>query len=498
VSPTFRSLAHRDYRRYATGGLVSNVGTWMQRVAQDWLVLVVTGGSASALGITTGLQFLPILLFSAYAGALADRLPKRTMLMITQASMAVPAAALGVLAVTGHVQTWHVYVLAFAFGTATAFDAPVRQSFVSEMVGPDDLANAVSLNSVSFNAGRIIGPAIAGLMIAALGSGQRGTGVVILINAVSYLAVLFALRGIRSGRRDPSRDRSLPRGRIRDGVAYLRTRPDLLLVIGVMGFTGTFGLNFQMTSALMATQVFGKGAGEYGILGTTMAVGSIAGSLLAARRERPTVRLVVVAALVFGTLEIIIGLMPTYGTFMLMTPVIGICAMTTITSANAVTQLTAPAHLRGRVMAIYLMVFMGGTPLGSPLIGWLAEVFGARWSLIGGGIGTIVGSLAVLGLLVARHGKDALYNPDGEPPLPTPGDPGRPGPADRDRPGQLADSWVSPADPVDSGLEWDPTVSPTPSSRPSSTPRDCTAPSRRGGSGGTSHAGAASSSATST
>ena len=298
---------------------------------------------------------------------------------------------------------------------------------------------------MSFNAGRIIGPAVAGLTIAALGSGERATGVVILVNAASYLAVLVALAGVRVGRRDPSRDPDLPKGRIRDAVAYLRTRPDLMLVIAVMGFTGTFGLNFQMTSALMAPQVFGKGAGEYGILGTTMALGSISGSLLAARRERPTVRLVVVAALVFGTLEIVIGLMPTYTSFMLMTPVIGICAMTTITSANAVTQLTAPAHLRGRIMAIYLMVFMGGTPLGSPLIGWLAEALGARWSLIGGGIGTLAGTLGVLALLAARHGRDALYNPVGEPPLPTPGDPGRPGPADRDRPGQLVDPWVSPA-----------------------------------------------------
>jgi len=252
------------------------------------------------------------------------------------------------------------------------------------------------------------------------------------------------VHGVRSGRRDPAGLRDRPKGRIRDAVAYLRTRPDLLLVIAVMGFTGTFGLNFQMTSALMATQVFDKGAGEYGLLGTTMALGSIAGSLLAARRERPTVRLVVVAAVVFGTVEVVFGLMPTYTTFMLMTPVIGICAMTTITAANAVTQLTAPAHLRGRIMAIYLMVFMGGTPLGAPLIGWLAELFGARWALIGGGLGTLAGTLGVLAVLAARHGKEALYNPEGEPPLPTPGDPGRPGPADRDRAGQRVDPWLTP------------------------------------------------------
>jgi MFS family permease len=239
---------------------------------------------------------------------------------------------------------------------------------------------------------------------------------------------------------------------IRDGLRYVRGRPDVMLVLAVVFFAGTFGMNFQMTSALMATQVFHKGAGEYGLLGTTMAFGSIAGSLLAARRERPTVRLVVVAAMVFGTVEVVFGLMPSYTTFALMTPLIGITAMTTITSANAVTQLTAPAHLRGRVMAIYLMVFMGGTPLGAPVIGWLADLFGARWSLIGGGLGTLGGTLAVMALLAARYGKDALYNPGSEPPLPSPGHPGRPGPADRDRAGQRPDPWVRVArgsDPLD-------------------------------------------------
>lgn len=489
MSPTFRSLSHRDYRLYASGGLVSNVGTWMQRVAQDWLVLLVSGGSASALGITTGLQFLPFLLFSAYAGTLADRLPKRVMLMVTQAGMAVPSAVLGVLAVTGVAQEWHVYVLAFLFGTATAFDAPVRQSFVSDLVGPDDLSNAVALNSVSFNAARIVGPAVAGLTIALLGSGMQATGVVILANAASYLAVLAVLTRVQPGRRE-RRDPDQPRGRVRDAVAYLRTRPDLMLVMGVMGFTGTFGLNFQMTSALMATQVFDKGAGEYGLLGTTMAVGSITGSLLAARRGRPTVRLVVVAACVFGVVEIVFGLMPTYLLFMLLTPLIGITAMTTITSANAVTQLGAPAELRGRIMAIYLMIFMGGTPLGAPVIGWLAEVLGPRWALIGGGLGTLLGTLLCLGLLAARYGTAALYNPGGEPPLPTPGDPGRTGPADRDRRGQRPDPWVSTPTPVPSCA--------APSSTPSSTPTRCTAPSRPGGSGAASPAGVASSCATST
>jgi MFS family permease len=441
VSPTFRSLAHRDYRLYAIGAFVSNIGTWMQRVAQDWLVLQVTGGSAVALGVTTGLQFLPILLFAAYAGAIADRVPKRTLLMCTQVGLAVPAALLGLLAVTGTVEAWHVYVLAFVFGSAWAIEAPGRQAIVSELVTADDVPNAVGLNSASFNAGRIIGPAVAGLTIAAFGSGVEGTGVVILLNAASYLAVLVALH--RIGRVPvPDRLGAAP-GTVRDGIAYVRSRPDLLLVLGVMFFTGTFGLNFQMTSALMATQVFDRGAAEYGVLGTTMALGSITGALISARRGTSSVRLVVVGALVFGAVEIVFGLMPSYLTFALMTPLIGITALLTITAANTYVQLTVPDRLRGRVMALYLMVFMGGTPVGAPAIGWLADVLGARWSLIGGGLGTIAGVLLCMGVLTARWGTKALYNPGGEPPLPSPADPGRPAPADRHRGRQQGRPWVA-------------------------------------------------------
>ena len=479
MSPTFRSLVHRDYRLYAAGAFVSNIGTWMQRVAQDWLVLEVTGGSAAALGITTGLQFLPILLFSAYAGAIADRVPKRTLLMCTQIGLAVPATVLGVLAVTGAVEAWHVYVLAFLFGTAWAVEAPGRQAIVSELVTLEDVPNAVGLNSASFNAGRIIGPAVAGLTIAALGSGVFGTGVVILANAASYFAVLAALA--RIGRRPlPDDHLTRPRGTVRHAVTYLRSRPDLLLVLGVMAFTGTFGLNFQMTSALMATEVFGKGATEYGLLGTTMALGSICGALISARRGTSTVRLVVAAALVFGAIEIVFGLMPSYLTFALMTPLIGITALTTITAANTYVQLTVPDRLRGRVMALYLTVFMGGTPLGAPVIGWLAEVLGARWSLIGGGLGTIAGVALCVTVLTARWGKDALYNPGSEPPLPSPGDPGRPAPADPHRGAQPAGPWVAaPSSPPSGQLS-------------STTPRS-SAPSRRADVAEQSRAGAGSS-----
>lgn len=393
MSPTFRALSNRNYRLYAAGGVVSNTGTWMQRVAQDWLVLQLTGYSGTALGITTGLQFLPMLLLSPYAGLVADRFPKRRLLQVTQLMMAGPALLLGLLAVTGVAEAWHVYVLAFVFGVGTAFDAPARQSFVGEMVDADDLTNAVGLNSASFNAARIVGPALAGFMIAALGSGAAATGWVILLNALSYGAVVWSLQRMRTADLHPTERAARGPGMIRDGMRYVRSRPDLMLVLAIVFFAGTFGLNFQMTSALMATDVYGKGASEYGLLGTTMAVGSLTGALLAARRGRPRYRLVVVAALVFGLLEMLAGLMPSYLTFVLMTPLLGLSALTMITAANATVQLGSAPVMRGRVMALYMMIFMGGTPVGAPLVGWVGEELGARWTLIGGGGMTVLGVL---------------------------------------------------------------------------------------------------------
>jgi MFS family permease len=385
LSPTFRSLANANYRRYAAGGIVSNVGTWMQRVAQDWLVLQLTGNSGTAIGITTGLQFLPFLVLSPFAGVIADRISKRRLLQMTNVGMAVPAIVLGALAVTGTVQIWHVYVLALVLGTASAFDAPARQSFVSEIVDADDLTNAVGLNSASFNAARIVGPALAGLLIAALGGGVVATG-------LSYAAPILTLRSLDVGRLvSPDLIKRQP-GQILAGVAYVRGRPDLLLILGIVFFTGTFGLNFQMTSALMATQVFHKGPTEYGLLGTFMAVGSLAGSLVAARREHVRHRLVVGAAVAFGAIEMVAGLMPSYLFFALLCPLLGVTALTMITSANAFMQLHTDPGMRGRVMALYMMIFIGGTPLGAPLVGWVGEAYGARWTLLVGGALTILGT----------------------------------------------------------------------------------------------------------
>jgi len=260
LSPTFRALHNHNYRLYATGGVVSNTGTWMQRVAQDWLVVLLATNDGTALGITTGLQFLPALLLSPYAGLIADRFPKQRLLQVTQSVMAVTALLLGVLAITGTVEVWHVYVLAFVFGVGSAFDAPARQSFVSEMVGPDDLSNAVGLNSASFNAARVAGPALAGLLIGAFGGGVSATGWVIVLNGFSYIAVLLALRAMVVAELHVTPRVARHKGMIREGIRYLRGRPDLMMILSVVFFAGTFGLNFQMTSALMATHVFHKGA----------------------------------------------------------------------------------------------------------------------------------------------------------------------------------------------------------------------------------------------
>ena len=383
----------------------------MQRVAQDWLVLQLTDRSGVALGVTTGLQFLPALVCSPWAGVVADRFPKRRVLSFTQIGMAVPSAVLGLLALTGAAQTWMVFILAFCFGVGTAFDAPARQSFVVEMVGQDDLANAVGLNSASFNAARLIGPSVAGLMIAALGGGVSATGWTIMLNAASYLAVFVSLQLLNPGRLTPAVVGRRGKGSVREGVSYARSRPDLIIILGTVFFIGTFGMNFQMTSALMATEVFHKGAGEYGVLGSVMAMGSLAGALLAAQRKRPRVRLVVGAALLFSLVEVTAGVMPTYLTYAIVLPLLGFSALTIITSANATMQLTVAPQMRGRMAALYLMIFMGGTPLGAPFIGWIGSTLGARWTLIGGGLLSLVGTLACVAWFVRRQGLTWLPTP---------------------------------------------------------------------------------------
>jgi len=404
VSPTFSALAIRNYRLYLTGALISNTGTWMQRVAQDWLVLQLTHGSAAALGITTGLQFLPVLLVTPVAGVIVDRANKRRMLIATQVFLGLTALALGLLDITGVVTVEAVYVIALLLGVGAAFDTPTRQAFVGEMVGRDELANAVGLNSASFNAARIIGPGLAGLLIVWV-----GTGPVFLVNAASFVAVVIAQLLMDTSALHPSPPADRAPGQLREGLRYIRRRRDLVLILVVVGTVGTFGFNFQMTTALMATQVFHKGAGEYGLLGSIMAVGSLTGALIAARRQRPTLRLVAAGAAAFGAITVVSGLMPSYLAFAVTLVPVGLSALTVMTAANATMQLSVAPHFRGRVMAWYMAIFMGGTPVGAPFIGWIGEVFGARWTLIVGGavsglVGLVVLVLAgALSTSPARH-----------------------------------------------------------------------------------------------
>ena len=403
MSPTFRSLHVRNYRIFAAGAIVSNTGTWMQRVAQDWLVLQLTG-SATAIGISTGLQFLPLLLFGMYGGVLADRFDKRRLLMLSQAALGVQALILGLLAVTGTAQAWHVYVLAFVLGCITAVDNPTRQSFVIEMVGRDDLPNAVALNSASFNMARLVGPAIAGVLLVWIGAGW-----VVLINAVSFSAVIWSLAHLRRRelRTPPAIERA--KGQLREGLTYVRSRPDLLLTIVLVFFVGTFGLNFSMLLAVFAADVFDGGAAAYGWLSTAMAVGTLGGALVAARRGRPLKRLVLGSAFAFGVLEVLCALMPTYWLFLAMLVPTGFAALTFMTSANATLQLGSIPEMRGRVMALYTTVFFGGAPLGAPLMGWVAEMFGPRWSLVLGGSVSLAAAV-VIGMLLA-HKRDLVIRP---------------------------------------------------------------------------------------
>jgi MFS family permease len=401
----FRSLRHRDYRLYWSGMFVSNAGTWMQRVAQDWLVLVTLGGGAQAVGITTGLQFLPFLLAAPFGGVLADRLPKRQLLIATNTFMGTIGLLLGALVLSGSAEIWHVYVLAFLGGLGTAIDNPARQAYVSELVGPDDITNAIALNSTSFNAARMVGPAVAGVLIALL-----GPGLVFVLNGLSFAAPIVGLLMIRpNGVRQRDEEAAGPLSHLADGVRYVRGRRDLLMVMLVMFGVGTFGMNFQMTMALMSAEVYHRGPSAYGLLGTVMAVGTLTGALIAARRKFPRRRLILGAAVAFGSLELAAGLMPTYELFALMLVPVGVLVMTVLTSANAYIQTSVPAEMRGRVLSLYLMVLMGGTPLGAPIIGWVAGELGPRWSLLGGGLLTVACTVLAFAVYRTRGAVKATF-----------------------------------------------------------------------------------------
>jgi MFS family permease len=405
MSPTFASLSIYNYRVFAAGALISNTGTWMGRVAQDWLVLTqLTDNSSVALGIVTGLQFAPLALFAPVSGMIADRYPKRRILFATQSALALTSLLTGVLVVTGAVQLWQIFALAFIQGVAAALDNPARQTFVSEMVPHGSLSNAVGLNSASFNAGRLIGPGIAGLVIAAF-----GTGPAFFLNTLSFVAVLFALAMMRPDELNIT-PRHRGKGQIREGLAYVRGRPDIILIMALVFVMGTFGLNFQMTTALMATAVFHKGAGAYGLLGSIMAIGSLSAALLSARRPNPRLRVLLVAYAAFAAASGALALAPSYVWFAVLLIPVGLTALTVLTTANSMVQLSVTPAMRGRVMALYMAVFMGGTPLGSPLIGWIGSAWGPRWTILVGSLATGLAVLAAMMYLVRTEDMHLRYH----------------------------------------------------------------------------------------
>lgn len=402
---TFASLRLPNYRLYFVGMLLSNTGLWMSRIAQDWLVLVIlTAHSATALGTVTAIQFLPMPLLAPFAGTLADRFPKRRLLMITQSLSAVTSLTLAALVFTNTVQLWHVFALAGAQGVLNALDNPTRQAFVSELVPPRFLPNAVALNSTSFHAARLLGPGISGLLIAAFGVGPS-----ILINGLSFAAVLLALRLMDASQLLPA-PRPKGRGGVREGFAYVRGRPDIMLIMFGAFMLGTFGMNFQITNALMATKVYGVGPEGYGLLGSIMAIGSLAGALIAARRAKPSIGLLLAALAAFTVLDIADALAPTYWLFAALLVPVGLTTLTAMTTANAQIQLTTEPQFRGRVMALYMAVFMGGTPVGAPVVGWVGDAFGPRATILVGALG--VGVAVVVGVIFqARTGAWTTLTP---------------------------------------------------------------------------------------
>ncbi|MDK1472531.1 MFS transporter [Streptomyces sp. 549] len=391
----FSSLRIRNYRLFAMGQVVSNTGTWMQRIAQDWLVYSLTG-SATAVGLTVALQFLPMLLFGLYGGVIADRYPKRRLLFVTQSVMGLTGLVLAALTLSGAVQVWHVYAVAFALGMATVVDNPTRQTFVSEMVGPHQLRNAVSLNSANFQSARLVGPAVAGLLITAVGSGWA-----FLLNGLSFLAPIIGLLLMRTSELYPIAPVPRGKGQLREGLRYVRSKPELMWPIILVGFIGTFGFNFPIWLVAFTENVFHMGAGAYGLLNVLMAVGSVTGALLAARRNSSRLRLLVGAAVLFGVLEIAAALSPSFWLFAALMLPIGMMGLTFNVTANSSVQLATDPAMRGRVMSLFMMVFVGGTPFGGPLMGWITDTYGARIGFLSGAVISLLAAV-VVGLVLAR------------------------------------------------------------------------------------------------
>lgn len=369
----WRSFRHRNYRILFPANTVSNIGSWAQRIAQDWLVLELTNNNGTYLGLVTAVQFAPVLLFSLHGGKLADRFNKRKVLILTNIAGGAASLGLGALVITEHIQLWHVFALAAVLGISTAIDAPVRQSFTTEVVGQADLPNAVSLNSANFNAGRLVGPALSGGLIAAFGTGPS-----FIVNGLSYFFVIAALLNLNE-KAFFHLDRPKSDGNIREGIAYVKARPDIYVVMLMVFFLATFGLNFQIFNALMATQEFGLGPANFGLMGTFIAIGSLSGAIGSARLERfRNTKFVIRGGIAFSASIMVLSILPNYITYVIWLPICGVTALTTLVSANSIVQTSTDPAIRGRVMGLYLLIFMGGTPFGSPLIGATTDLIGIR------------------------------------------------------------------------------------------------------------------------
>jgi MFS family permease len=369
----WRSFRHRNYQILFPANTVSNIGSWAQRIAQDWLVLELTNNNGTYLGLVTAVQFAPVLFFSLHGGKLADRFNKRKVLVLTNIMGGAASLGLGILVMTDLIALWHVFVLAAVLGISTAIDAPVRQAFTTEVVGQSDLPNAVSLNSANFNAGRLIGPAISGGLIAAFGTGPS-----FIINGLSYFFVIAALLNLNE-KAFFHQDRPKSDGSIREGIAYAKARPDIYVVMLMVFFLATFGLNFQIFNALMATQEFGLGPASFGLMGTFIAIGSLTGAIGSARLERfRNTKFVIKGGILFSISIMALSIIPSYTLYILWLPICGLTALTALVSANSIVQTSTDPAIRGRVMGLYLLIFMGGTPFGSPLIGTTTELLGIR------------------------------------------------------------------------------------------------------------------------
>lgn len=401
MSSMFRSLRERNYRWWFFGSLVSNTGIWMQRTALVWIVLtVMTDNDATALGVAMALQLGPQLVLAPFAGVIVDRYRRRNLLFVTQALQSALTFVLFLLVITGVAHLWHMYAFALLLGIVSTVDMPARQTFVSEVAGEAFVPNAVALNSAGFNVARMLGPAAAGLLIAWLGSGP-----VFLISTVTFAATVGALLAIRPASLNISeRSRESAGGALRAGFSYVRSRPDIMVVLAIVFVVGTFALNFNIYTAGMAKVEFARDADAFGLLSSVLAVGSIAGALLAARRDRPRLRFVFLGAGGLGVGMCVAAAMPGYWFFAAALVFVGLGSLTMLTSANAYVQTTTDAHMRGRVMSLYAATVMGGTPIGAPLAGWIADQFGFRQSMaVGGFAGLIAMGIGALWMIKYRH-----------------------------------------------------------------------------------------------